>query len=63
VAGISYALYIWHPMTALGWLGTGGGWERYLIKRPISFALTFLLAHLSTNTLEAWFIRLAKRST
>ena len=63
IAGISYALYIWHPMTALGWLGTGGGWERYLLKRPISFALTFLLAHLSTNTLEARFIRLAKQGT
>lgn len=60
VAGISYALYIWHPMTALGWLGTGGGWERYLIKRPISFALTFLLAHVSTNTFEAWFIKRAR---
>ena len=63
LAGISCALYIWHPMTALGWLGTGGGWERYLIKRPISFALTFVLAHVSTNTLETYFIRLAKRST
>lgn len=63
IAGISYALYIWHPMTALGWLGSGGGWERYLIKRPISFALTFLLAHVSTSTLEAWFIRLARRGS
>ncbi|MEO8243730.1 MAG: acyltransferase [bacterium] len=61
LAGISYALYVWHPMTAMGWLGTGGGWERYLIKRPISFALTFLLAHISTNTLETYFIRLARR--
>lgn len=62
LAGISYALYVWHPMTALGLLGTGGGWERYLIKRPISFALTFLLAHVSTNTLEGYFIRLARWS-
>ena len=61
IAGISYALYVWHPMTALGWLGTGGDWERYLIKRPISFALTFVLAHVSTNTGEAYFIRLVRR--
>lgn len=61
LAKISYALYVWHPMTALGWLGTGGGLERYLLKRPISFVLTFALAHASTYTLEAWFIRLSHR--
>jgi len=48
IATISYALYVWHPLTQAGWLGEGGGFERYLIKRPISFALTFLIAHVST---------------
>jgi peptidoglycan/LPS O-acetylase OafA/YrhL len=61
VAGISYALYIWHPATALGWLGTGGGFTRYLIKRPISFAATFALAHLSTRVFESRFIAAARR--
>lgn len=61
VASISYALYIWHPATALGWLGTGGGFTRYLIKRPISFAASFALAHLSTRFFETRFITLARR--
>jgi peptidoglycan/LPS O-acetylase OafA/YrhL len=60
IAKISYALYIWHPMMTLGWLGTGDRWTLYLIKRPITFALTFLFAHVSTHTLEAYFIRLAR---
>lgn len=61
LAGVSYALYIWHPAMALGWLGTGGGFTRYLIKRPITFALTFALSHLSTRFYEAWFIAAARR--
>lgn len=60
VARISYALYIWHPLTMLGWLGEGSRWTLYLIKRPISFALTFLLADLSTRTVEAWAMRKGK---
>ncbi|NBZ89679.1 acyltransferase family protein [Stagnihabitans tardus] len=61
LAGISYALYIWHPAMALGWLGSGGGFTRYLVKRPITFALTFALSHLSTRFYEAWFIEAARR--
>jgi peptidoglycan/LPS O-acetylase OafA/YrhL len=48
IATISYALYVIHPATAHGWMNDGGTMTRYLLKRPISFALTFVLAHLST---------------
>jgi len=48
IATISYALYIWHPLTMTGWFGEGASIERYLLKRPLSFALTFVLAHVST---------------
>ncbi len=48
IAEISYALYIIHPATAAGWMNEGSTTTRYLVKRPLSFALTFLLAHLST---------------
>lgn len=63
IATVSYALYVWHPMTMLGWLGEGGGWERYLTKRPISFALTFALAHASTFYFEKFFTNLARKRT
>jgi peptidoglycan/LPS O-acetylase OafA/YrhL len=48
IATISYALYVIHPATALGWMNEGSTTTKYLLKRPISFALTFMLAHLST---------------
>jgi len=48
LARISYALYIIHPATAHGWMSEGSLMAKYLFKRPISFALTFILAHLST---------------
>jgi peptidoglycan/LPS O-acetylase OafA/YrhL len=48
IATISYALYVVHPATAYGWLNEGGVLTKYLLKRPISFAMTFILAHLST---------------
>lgn len=63
IAAISYALYVWHPLTALGWLGEGDKWTLYLIKRPISFVLFFALAHISTFTLERYFTQLARRLT
>lgn len=62
VANISYALYIWHPISMFGWLGTGTDYGRYLIMRPISFAITFLLAHLSSRTVEAKAVELGKRA-
>jgi peptidoglycan/LPS O-acetylase OafA/YrhL len=60
VADISYALYVIHPVTMAGWLGAGSGWEKYL-KRPISIALSFGLAHLSTYRFEHRLIELGKR--
>lgn len=62
IAGISYALYIWHPLFRLGWLGEQGSkLFFYLIKRPIAIFLTFLFAHVSTNTYERYFMKLGRR--
>ena len=61
VAGISYALYVIHPITMHGWLGEGERFELYMVKRPISFALTFGLAWLSTRTIERSFNEWGKR--
>ena len=73
VAAISYALYVVHPLTIYGWLNQGTIVERYLLKRPISFLMTFAAAHVSTfywerfwmqagrNWIQARRIRLAKR--
>lgn len=60
IAKISYALYIIHPLTAYGFMNEGTTLERYLLKRPISFALTLLLAHFSTFHWEAWWINWGK---
>lgn len=51
MAKISYAVYIIHPYSTAGWLGAGEGIEKYL-KRPLCFAITFALAHLSTFHFE-----------
>lgn len=51
IGEISYALYVWHPLTYAGWLGTGDTLVRYS-KRMISFLLSFILAHLSTYYYE-----------
>ena len=48
IATISYALYVVHPATAHGWMSEGGAVVKYLLKRPISFALSFAIAHFST---------------
>jgi peptidoglycan/LPS O-acetylase OafA/YrhL len=47
IASISYALYIIHPLLASSWLGSGDLIEKYS-KRPLLFAVLFLLAHFST---------------
>jgi len=60
VAEISYALYIIHVGTMSGWLGSGGTLVKYS-KRPLCFALTFGLAHLSTFYFERPCIALGKR--
>jgi peptidoglycan/LPS O-acetylase OafA/YrhL len=59
VAEISYALYVIHPATIMGFMNDGSVAERYLIKRPMSFALTFALAHLSTFYWESMWRRAA----
>ncbi|WP_426413294.1 acyltransferase family protein [Bradyrhizobium ganzhouense] len=55
LATISYALYVIHQATIQGWMNEGSIFERYFLKRPISLATTFALAHLSTFHWErAW---------
>lgn len=62
IAKISYALYIWHGMYRLGWLGERGSvWVFYLLKRPLAILLSFASAHVSTFTIEKYFIGLGKR--
>jgi peptidoglycan/LPS O-acetylase OafA/YrhL len=60
IAQISYALYIIHHFTLFGWIGSGHGWAKYA-KRPLSFAITFALAHLSTFHFENRFIAWSHR--
>jgi peptidoglycan/LPS O-acetylase OafA/YrhL len=60
LAKISYALYVIHPATMFGWLGEGDVAVRYL-KRIVSFILSFLFAHLSTNYYERYWIALGHR--
>jgi peptidoglycan/LPS O-acetylase OafA/YrhL len=62
VAEISYALYVIHPLSMFGWLGSGERLIKYA-KRPISFAITFGLAHLATYHYERYFTAWGKRLT
>lgn len=52
IATISYPLYIWHAGFLMAWFSEGSTLERYLVKRPISFALSFAAAHVSTFYVE-----------
>ncbi len=61
IATISYALYVIHPLTAHGWWNEGSPVERYLLKRPLGFACTLALAHLSTRYWERFWIERARR--
>jgi peptidoglycan/LPS O-acetylase OafA/YrhL len=61
IATISYALYVIHPATMHGWMNEGSTITRYLLKRPISFALTFILAHFSTFYWESRWQSTARR--
>ncbi len=61
LARVSYAVYIIHIATKTGWLNSGPKWELYLVKRPISFTITFVLAHLSTFHYEAWGMERGRR--
>jgi peptidoglycan/LPS O-acetylase OafA/YrhL len=57
IAAVSYALYVVHPLTIYGWLNEGSIVERYLLKRPISFLMTFAAAHLSTFYWEQYWMQ------
>lgn len=61
IAAISYALYIIHHLLAFTWLGTGETKLEKYAKRPLLFAATFALAHLSTFQFERPFISFGKR--
>ena len=61
VAKISFALYVIHPFMTHTWLSSGDKLVRYA-KRPLLFAATFLLAHISTFHFEQRWIDLGKAS-
>lgn len=62
LAATSYALYVIHPALAHSWLGSGDTLTKYA-KRPLLFALLFILAHLSTFYYEKHWIALGKKLT
>lgn len=62
VAQISFALYVFHGILAMSWLGSGDRLVKYM-KRPALFAATFALAHLSTFFYERYWIDLGHRLT
>jgi peptidoglycan/LPS O-acetylase OafA/YrhL len=61
IATISYALYVIHPLTIHGWWNEGSSLVRYLAKRPISFAMTFVVAHFATFYWEQTWTRAARQ--
>ena len=60
VAEVSFALYVIHHLLIYTWLGEGDRWVKYL-KRPLLFAATFALAHVSTFYFEKRWIDLGRR--
>lgn len=60
IAETSYALYVIHPLTRYGWLGSGPTGVKYA-KRLLTFSLTFGLAHLSTFKFEKPCTNFGKR--
>lgn len=60
IATVSFALYVIHHLLMFSWLASGDRWVKYL-KRPLLFASTFGLAHLSTFYFEQRWIDLGKR--
>jgi peptidoglycan/LPS O-acetylase OafA/YrhL len=61
IAAISYALYVIHPATIQGWWNQGSFLDRYILKRPISFLMTFVAAHISTFYWERLWMQAGKR--
>ena len=60
IAGISYSLYVLHPLLADSWLGSGDLFEKYA-KRPLLFVALFAVAHASTYYYERRWIAFGKR--
>lgn len=64
IASISFALYVFHPILASSWLGSGDVIEKYS-KRPLLFLVLFLCAHISTFYYEhkaiAWGKKLSQQ--
>ncbi len=60
IAEISYALYVLHQATTLGWLGSGDTKAFVYLKRPLCMLLAFSGAHLSTYFFEMRMNRIGK---
>ncbi|WP_322964767.1 acyltransferase family protein [Sphingomonas fuzhouensis] len=60
VARISYALYVLHPLSYAGWMGSGNVAVRYT-KRIFSILIAFGGAHVSTFYFEQPLTRLGRR--
>jgi peptidoglycan/LPS O-acetylase OafA/YrhL len=60
IAGISFALYVWHPLLTHTWLGSGSTFVKYL-KRPLLVAAVFASAHASTFWYEKHWIEAGRR--
>jgi peptidoglycan/LPS O-acetylase OafA/YrhL len=60
IAEISFALYVIHGLLVHTWLGDGDKLAKYM-KRPLLFAVTFALAHVSTYQYEHRWIDFGKR--
>jgi peptidoglycan/LPS O-acetylase OafA/YrhL len=61
IATISYALYVIHPATIQGWWNEGSTFDRYVLKRPISFLMTFVAAHISTFHWEHFWMQVGRQ--
>ncbi len=60
IAAVSFAVYVIHHLLMYSWLVSGDKWVKYL-KRPLLFAATFGLAHVSTFYFEQRWIDFGKR--
>lgn len=61
IARISYALYIYHMLMIWGFMNEGSTFERYALKRPVSFLMMWAAAHASTVLLEEPVNRFVRR--
>ncbi|MBL8329676.1 MAG: acyltransferase [Rubrivivax sp.] len=57
IAGISFALYVIHPLVVDTWLGQADDKVEKYLKRIPAFIVIFALAHLSTHYYENHFMR------